>query len=359
MNFDEVKDRLKETYKTRKCRWCKKPCKECDPKCNCFYCKFEDNYDLVVGDYQHIKDWIMSNLKFFKKLYREGLAEEDVLIRKWKKRQLFTIERTGTRILDWTTDNEVIGVPRRNHLPPDGYRIITPYHDFRKPKDLRLNYCQLCGKDLEYNYYIKHDEKKLCICIGHECAEAFCLSEVFVQILKNHMRWIVEKEFKKLEKPLKKWLKEKIETHPPNEKTLIRNLERIRRHFTKGRGKSSISAQDIAKLLLELDKEGFKVFLSVDTKKELTEDTVEKELTEDTVEKELTEDTVEKEKVKLILKTIIKMAGTYGYAVRRVQIIQQLENYGMVKHEIDAYIKLMLQKNNIYEFTPETYKISK
>ena len=87
MSIDEVKDRLQETYKTRKCDWCHKPCKDYDPKCQCFYCKFPDSYDSIDGDYQNIKNWIMTNLKFYKKLYQKGLVAQNILMRKWHKRQ--------------------------------------------------------------------------------------------------------------------------------------------------------------------------------------------------------------------------------------------------------------------------------
>ena len=253
VSFDEIRDRLQETYKTRKCDWCHKSCKDCDPKCQCLYCRFPDSYDSLEGSYQHIKDWIMNNLKFYEKLYKKGLGAENILMRKWHKRQLFTIEKTGTRILDWIPDYEIIGVPKAHHAPPEGYQIITPYYDFRKKRDLRLNYCQICGRDIEYNYYIKHEEKKQCIRIGHECATAFCLSDLVVHNLKKHMREIIEDEFKRLKNPLKKSLTAKIKKNPKNKSKLVRALERITNHFTKS--EYSIPPQEIAKLFLDLKKD--------------------------------------------------------------------------------------------------------
>lgn len=374
MNFNETKDRLKETYKSRKCEWCKKPCKECDPKCKCYYCTFEDSYDSISGDYQHIKDWIMSNLKFFEKLYVGGLAETSELIRVWKRRQLFTFEKTGTRILDWDTDNEVIGVPRSDHAPPDNYQIITPYHDHRKPKSLDSPYCQLCGKDLTYSYFIKHDEKKLSIRIGHECAEAFCLTELFVQILKNQMRTIVEEEFTKLKNPLKKWLKKQIKTHPKNTKWYIRQLERITRYFESTEYK--ITAQNISKLLLESEKKGFKKYLEdkkiqrkskKDSKNEVSEKPENNKKMKKCKDEELSQSVSEKESKiivkidesirKIIFLKIKKLSGNIGYAVRKDRIIQHMLEYGLTENETIAYLEDMLQRKDIFEFLPNQYKI--
>ncbi len=372
MNFNDRRKHLRETYKTRKCFWCKKPVKDCDSRCQCVYCVFHDNFDSLEGNYLYIVAWLRKNIKLYDKLFEQGLAAESLLVRKWKKRQLFTIELSGTKILDWTADYEIIGETKENHSPPNGFQIITPYNDYRRKKDLQLSYCQICGTDIVNRYYIKHEAKKLCICIGSECALAFCLSDVIVNNLKKHMRNIIEKEFNKLEKYLKNSLKEKIETNPINRSKFERTLERITRHFSTGRGKSLIPAQEIAKLLLTLEKEGFKVFSNgkspVVAAKSVTSKVLEKPrkleesnpIKQENVLKITDENSsITTELIRdAILATIRELRGVHEYAVNEVEIIQELQKHGISISEANYNINDMLQRNDIYEFTSHSYKIA-
>ena len=98
MGFEDRKKHLKEKHAKIRCYKCKKSVKDCDPKCDCVYCIFHDKFDSIGGDYQYIKNWMKRNLKLYDKLFSKGLVEQAVYVRKWKKRQLLTIEDSGTKI---------------------------------------------------------------------------------------------------------------------------------------------------------------------------------------------------------------------------------------------------------------------
>ena len=368
VSFDEIRDQLQETYKTRKCDWCHKSCKDCDPKCQCLYCKFPDSYDSLEGDYQNIKDWVMQNLKFYEKLYKKGLVAQNILMRKWHKRQLFTLEKTGTRIIDWIPDYEIIGVPKTHHAPPEGYEIITPYYDHRKEKDLRLNYCQICGRNLKFNYYIKHEENKQCVKIGHDCAKAFCLSDLITHNLKKHMREIIEAEFKQLKNQLIKSLKEKIKRKSKNKLKLEHALERIIKHFKKG--DYSITPQDIAKLLLELKTYGIDIIYDEKSlKTSETSTAVEKTIiSEQIIEKNNTNSEELKKNSEigklldktiqiLILDKMKKMSGVFDDAVNDDKLIQEMQNHELSRDEIVNTLKDLIKREEIFQFLPHQYKI--
>lgn len=371
LGLDEVKDRLQETYKSRKCDWCHKSCKDCDPKCQCLYCRFPDSYDSLDGDYQTIKDWIMENLKFYEKLYKKGLGAVNILMRKWHNRQLFTLEKTGTRIIDWVLDSEVIGVKRTHHAPPEGYEMITPYYDHRHKKDLKLNYCQICGRDLKYNYYIKHEEKKQCVKIGHECAEAFCLADLIIINLKKHMREVIRAEFKRLKPHLIQSIEKKTKRKSKNQKKLLDALERITKHFDK-KSPYKIPPHKIAELLLELKGYGIDIIYQENSSKttitsipseqnvfseQITEKNTLNDNPEELKKKLEIGDMLDKNISKFIFEKMKKLRGIHGDMINDDKLIQEMENCGLTRDEIIGALQGMEKRNEIYKFIPHYYKI--
>ena len=106
-DFSRVKIQLRERTARRKCFWCKKHILKdgCDPGCQCTSCFFYNEIDLA-SDSAYSYKWLKNNMKFYKKLFYEGIFLERELIDKWKKGQQNTIDESGSKINDWFTDLE-------------------------------------------------------------------------------------------------------------------------------------------------------------------------------------------------------------------------------------------------------------
>ncbi len=376
MNSDNDQKQRKEKYRIRKCYWCKKSVKECNPECQCIICIFDEKFDSWKNDYPYTNKWFKKNIKFYDKLFRKGLAKETELANKWKHHQLDVLEKTGTNVLDWSADFEVIDGERKI-IPnfPDDFQIITPYYDnIRKKTDFHYNYhCQICGKDILERYFIKHKEKKICIGIGIDCAIIFHYSDELTKNIKHDMDIIIKNEFYNLKPFLKKSIEKKLQTHPANEKLLLRSLKIITNHGRKNNHPPS--PEKIAKLLLDLNKEGFKVFdndkivkvpvkpinLETDEKSnKLEEEKTDIIKTQNTSNIIKEKDVIDYKTIRdNILETMRILGGIYEDYVTEDQIIKKLQQHGISSDKTIDAISRMLNEKIIHPFMQGNYKISK
>jgi len=118
VDIHERRKDLKELYKKRRCFWCKRSVEDCESKCQCVYCVFDDKFDSVKDEHPNISNWLENNSKFYIKLFKEGLAKESILARKWRHHQLDRIEKTGTRINEWVPHFEIDGESKLIPEPP-------------------------------------------------------------------------------------------------------------------------------------------------------------------------------------------------------------------------------------------------
>lgn len=259
------KEQLKEIYKQRICLWCRNSVKECDSDCQCITCVFEDKYDSWKDKYPNIYYyWLKKNMQIYDKLFKQGLAREDQLAKRWKQHQLNVLEKTGTKIKEWTGTDLQTSINQYNEttLIPNltgGFKITQPYYEYvqKKTKFNFRYHCQLCGEDITERYFIKHNGKKICIGIGVNCGLAFHYSDSIANDIRVDMNKMISKEFYRLRAFLKESIKKKLEGHPANEKWLLSTLERIKRY---GKKDYPIRPEKLAELLLKLDKQGIKVF---------------------------------------------------------------------------------------------------
>lgn len=342
MSFNDRKEQRKEKYKKRICYWCKRSIKECAPECQCIFCIFDEKFESWKKEYPNVNKWFKKNIKFYDKLFRKGLAKETKLADKWKRHQLDVVEKTGTKIQDWSADFEVIDGEREIIAnEPGDFQIITPYYDYIKRKtDFRYNYhCQICGQDIVERYFIKHRERRICIGIGIDCAIIFHYADELTKNVKHDMDGIIRKEFYRLKPFLRKSIEERLRIRRVNRKWLLDTLRIITGY---GKKNNRLTAPEkLAKLLLELDKRGFKIF------------------DKGFVEKEIIQSPASvNDNASLILKAIEKLGSPYGYAVNKNQLIQEMQEHRMSEKETNEGIEFLLKSGSIFEFTPESYKIS-
>jgi len=262
---EENNDQFEGKYDNRICLWCRQPVKNCDSDCECIMCVFEDNFRSWKKSYPNIYDyWLKKNIPIYGKLFKQGLARETQLAKRWKQHQLTVLAKTDTKIKEWSGTDLVATINQYNEqvLLPNlagGFKIINPYYEHVNNKTaFRHRYhCQLCGEDIIERYFIKHKEKKICIGIGGNCGLAFHYSDEVANDIRVDMNRMIKKEFYRLRPFLKETIKKKLETHPSNEKSLQHVLERI---TTYGRNNKPMSPEKLAELLHRLDKMGIKVF---------------------------------------------------------------------------------------------------
>ncbi len=256
---------FKEIHKKRICLWCQKGVKECDSNCDCITCVFEDKFDSWKDKYPNIYNyWLKKNLQIYDKLFKDGLAREDQLAKRWRQHQLNVLDKTDTKIKEWTgTDLKTsINQYGETTLIPnlsEDFRIINPYYEYvnNKTEFLHRYHCQLCGEDITERYFIKHNGKKICIGIGVNCGLAFHYSDSIANDIRIDMNNMVVKEFYRLRPFLKESIKKKLETHPSNEMWLLSTLDRLKRYSKKD---YQIRPEKLAELLLKLNSAGIKVF---------------------------------------------------------------------------------------------------
>lgn len=360
-------EKIREKYKNRLCIWCDKLKKDCDDECECIQCCFPDKV-YSWEEYPNINEWIRRNVHFFNELFEEGLVREDHLDRNWHHTQLPVLQSIGTEIKDWSAfDLETDGGEKLIPNSPEDFTIITPYSDFfpnRKRNDGYKHHCELCGQGYNTRYFIKNINEKKCIAIGGDCGYAFHFSDQVANDIKSNMLVIIRKMFHKDRKSVQKRIEKRLVSHP-KEKWLLPISKRLLNYDT---GSVYISPENLAKLLLKLEKNGIKVFDDEIDKSKIKpiikkskiprEDKINEKKSENTIaEKDIKVSSLIKDYVMLILETIKKLRGPSGYAVNKNQIIQELEKHGMSEIEIEEYIKRMMERNEIFEFTPNTYKI--
>lgn len=365
---DDRIEKLREKYKNRLCLWCDKPKKECDDYCECILCSFP-NKIYSWEEYPNITEWIRRNVKFYNELFKEGLAIEEHLDRNWRRTQLPVLQSTSTKIKDWTSlDLEINGERKLIPNSPEGFTILTPYSNCypnRKRNDGYRYHCELCGQGCQTKYFIKHINEKKCIGIGGDCGFAFHFSDQVANDIKSNMLIIIRKMFHKNRKLIQKRIEERLVIHP-KEKWLVSIPKRLLNYDI---GSVYIGPEQLAELLLKLDKHGIQVFDDEKLGKTDVKPTIKKlksqrkkvnvgKVENPPEKKEADISALIKDYVILILETIKKLRGPFGYTVDKYQIIQEMKKHGMSEQEIEEYIKRMLERNDIFEFTPNTYKIS-
>ncbi len=229
-DFSRVKIQLRERSTRHKCFWCKKHILKdgCDFGCQCTSCFFHNEIDLA-SDSAYSYKWLKNNMKFYKKLFYEGVSLERELIDKWKKGQQNTIDKSGSKINDWFTDLE--GKNNRNKLipnDPEYYIILDLYYIYHGKKEIKrygyTYHCQLCGTELIHKYYIKHKEKPVCILIGEECADAFYFADILTRKLKIKMDSMIRHQFQTNKSIMKKNILTELKKNSKNVVDLNRDL---------------------------------------------------------------------------------------------------------------------------------------
>ncbi len=250
-------------FEKRPCFWCKKKVIECDKEtCQCVYCTFDDQLDKVGIEHPKYVTWVKNNVKFYNILFNEGILLENELRSKWRKKQLKRMEKTGNTMKGWYADlDEVDGKNRIVPNSSDGREILHPFYGEgnNKDKPLKYNYhCQLCGADINDQYFLKHSTKNICIPVGHECASAFHFADEVVGSIKHHMVDLVREEFRKKKPIMKKAILKLLESNH-SEKKELKVFLRIVTNY--GRKKKTIPiTEQLAGIFVKLEGLGVKIF---------------------------------------------------------------------------------------------------
>ncbi|MEX0862669.1 hypothetical protein [Nitrosopumilus sp.] len=364
ISTDDRIEKIREKYKNRTCIWCDDNLKkDCYDGCECIFCSFP-NKVYSWEEYPNLNECIRKDVQFFNELFDAGLIKEDNLARNWRRTQLPVLRSTGSDIKDWTAfDLESSGERKIIPNSPEDFTILSPY--LKKFPDRRRNdgfpyHCGLCNEGNKTQYFIKNIAKKECIGLGGICGYAFHYSDQVAEDIKTNMLIIIRKIFKKNKLKIQKTVKEKLTSYP--DKVWLKSLpKRIRDYDT---GHVYISPENLAKFLLGLEEKGIDVFnekkkngikTTIDTKEPLEQTSEEKST--HVIEKNSKESPLMKDYGIMILGIIEKLRGSSMYSVNKDQIIQELKKHGMPEIEIEEYIKRMLEREEIYEFTKNSYKI--